>query len=335
MTPVLRRLLTGLGCSILLLAALAMTAHGGQVRVNVGSGGQSFAPYAVNINQGDHVVWVWLTAGHNVTNWTLPADSVNFTFDGSIFQSDPAQSILGQGNTTRYTWKSDRNGVLGYVCVPHTNNMSGRVIISPLTQPPTIPVADFRLTEVQFNAPGGLDLIEIANLGGAAGDLRSYRIAAGGAAQTIVTTDFAVAAGGRVVIHTNETGTNNTPPGHIYLSALGALNDVSGSLSLYAPSTLSFQNGLNNATLMLDFVQWGAGGQANEATAGAAGFWTAGQSINGVAVGHSIEYCANPTLDHGVGRWAEIDPPNFGGNSDCTTPVLTQTWGYLKTIYRP
>jgi hypothetical protein len=214
--------------------------------------------------------------------------------------------------------------------------MFGRIIISPLTQPPTIPVADFRLTEVQFNVPGGNDLIEIANLGAAAGDLRSFRIAAAGAAVTIVGTDFAVPAQGRVVIHSNEAGTNNTPTGHIYLPALGPLNDASGSLSLYVPSTLSPQNALTNSDLMLDFVQWGAGAQANEATAGAAGFWTSGEFVDGVAAGHSIEYCANPpALDHGIGRWAEIFPTNFGSNNDCADPVLTQTWGHLKVLYRP
>jgi len=312
----------------------ASVASGGQVRVNVGTPSNQFAPYAVNINEGDHVVWVWTAGNHTVTNWTTENDSLGVTVDGSIFDSDPGGGHLGQGTTTRYSWKSDRTGALTYQCVPHLPEMTGRVIVSPLTTPPTVPVADFRLTEVQFNVAGGLDLIEIANLGAAAGDLRSFRLAAGGAAVAVVGTDFAVPVGGRVTIHTNETSANN--PTNIYLPALGALADASGSVSLYAPSTLSFQNALTHSALMLDFVQWGAGGQANEPTAGAAGFWTAGTSVDSVAAEHSIEYCANATLDHGVDHWAEISPPNFGGpTSDCTTPVLSESWGRLKIRYRP
>lgn len=311
-------------------------AQGGQVRVNVGAGGQVFSPYVVNINQGDHVIWVFIAGSHTVTNWTLPGDSTVGNFDGSIFDSDPGGTHFGQNLNTRYTWKSDRTGTLPYTCVPHIQEMTGRVIVSPLTVPPTIPMANFRITEVQFNIGGGLDLVEIANLGQAAGDLRSFRLTAigTGTGSVISTTDFPVPAGGRVIIHTGVAGTNNTPPGHIYMPAVGNLNDVAGSVALYAPSTLSFQNALTNKDLILDFVQWGAGGQANETTAGLAGFWTPGTSINNVAATHSIEYCQNPTFDHGVNRWAEIFPPNFGGNSDCTTPVRSQTWGRLKIIYR-
>ena len=268
-----------------------------------------------------------------MTNWTTDDDSSGVTVDGSIFDSAPGGLHFGQNNTTRYTWKSDRTGTRPYQCVPHIpEGMFGRVFVVPATVPPTNPVADFRLTEVQFNVPGGQDLIEIANLGSAAGDLRSYRIAAAGAAVTLVAADYPVPANGRVVIHTGQSDTNTATD--IYLPALGALNDVSGSVALYVPSTPSFQNALTNSNLMIDFVQWGAGAQANETTAALAGFWTAGQAIQGVAAGHSIEYCADPGLNHGLNRWAEISPPNFGGNSDCTTPVLSETWGRLKILYR-
>ena len=51
---------------------------------------------------------------------------------------------------------------------------------------------------------------------------------------------------------------------------------TTGSLALYAPSTATDgQAALTEADMLIDFVQWGAGGQANEATAVAATFWTA------------------------------------------------------------
>ncbi|MGH7729865.1 MAG: plastocyanin/azurin family copper-binding protein [Candidatus Eiseniibacteriota bacterium] len=307
-------------------------AHAGQVRVNVGS--NFFAPYAANVNEGDHVVWVWISGGHTVTNWTLPADSVNGGIDGSIFDSEPGGLHFGLSNQ-RFSWKSDRTGHVPYVCVPHMSlDMTGRVIVAPLATPPTVPVADFRITEVLFNEPSGKDLVEIANLGAAAGNLGRFRLArlGTGTGVEIALNDFPVPAGGRVTIHANETGAND--PANIYLSELGNLGDVQGSVALYVPSSLSFQNALTNADMMLDFVQWGAGGQVNEGTANTAGFWTPGTSIDNVAVGHSIEYCQNATLDHGVDRWAEISPPNFGSNGNCTTPTVFQSWGRLKIIYR-
>jgi hypothetical protein len=210
-------------------------------------------------------------------------------------------------------------------------DMTGRVIISPLTDPLTIAVSDFRITEVQFNVAGGQDLIEISNLGGAAGNLGRYRLAIGAAGVEFSFNNYAVPAGGRVTVHLNQAGANNFP--NIFIPG-ASLPDAAGSIALYVPSTLSFQNTLGNPDLMIDFVQWGAPGQANEVTANLAGLWTVGTSINGVAAGHSIEYCANAALDHGVSRWAEISAPNFGGNGDCATPVLGDTWGQLKVLYR-
>lgn len=316
--------------ALLLLAALGATsARAGQVRVNVGQGGQIITPYVVNINQGDHVVWVWIGSGHTVTNWTLPSDSVSSNFDGTIFDSDAGGLHFGQNNTTRFSWKSDRTGTVPYVCVPHIPDMSARVIIASAL--PAVPVADFRLTEVQFNVPAGQDLIEIANLGTASGNLGRYRIAVSGGAVEIPLSDVIVAAGARLTLHTNQAGANTATD--LFVPAIGSLPDAAGSVALYVPSSLAPQNALTNKDLMIDFVQWGAPAQANETTAGLAGFWSAGTSLNGVAAGHSIEYCASATLEHGVNHWAEISPPNFGGNSDCTTPVLGQTWGRVKIIY--
>ena len=318
--------------TLLLLAAMSATpARAGQVRVNVGQGGNVFTPYVVNINQGDQVVWVWISGSHNVVNWTLPSDSINFNVDGSVFDSNPS-THFGQTNQ-RFSWKSDRTGIVTYACVIHIPTMSGRVIITSAL--PAVPVADFRLTEVQFNVPGGQDLIEIANLGTASGNLGHFRIAVAGTGTGIdltgVSNDFVVPAGGRVTVHLNASGVN-TPPTSIFVPGV-TLPDAAGSVALYVPSSLSPQNALTNKDLMIDYVEWGAGGQANETTAGLAGFWSAGTSLNNVAAGHSIEYCASATLQHGADHWAEISPPNFGSNSDCTTPVLDQTWGRLKIIY--
>ena len=320
----------GIAMGCLLLACGAAPARAGQVRVDVGVSGQlTFTPYAVNINAGDHVVWVWRTPSHTVTSWKLPDDSISSVPDGATFNSSP--SFLGQPATTRFSWKSPDTLDVPYVCAPHASAMSGRVIIS---NGPKVPVADFRITEVLFNDPLVKDLIEIANLGQAAGNLGRFRIAVlgTGTGVELAFNDFPVPSFGRVTIHTNESGPNDAT--NIFLPGLGNLGDGAGSIALYVPYSLAPGNALTNDKMMIDFVQWGAGGQPNEGTADLAGFWSPGTSINDVAVGHSIEYCEGSPYIHGVNQWREISPPNFGTTSHCTTPTRSESWGRLKIIYR-
>jgi hypothetical protein len=194
-------------------------------------------------------------------------------------------------------------------------------------------LSDFRITEVQFNAASNLDVIEITNLG-AAGDLGKYRLKVSGPSTTQTlqigtSTNIAVPAGGRVVLHCNTTGTNTVT--NLFLPAVTDL-PANGSVALYVPSTVAAQTALTRADMMIDYVQWGAGGQENEATAQTAGLWSAGAALQNVAAGHSIEFCGN-SGEYGFGQWAEISTPNFGSDGNCLTPTIETTWGRLKTIY--
>lgn len=312
--------------ALLLIAAAGLPAHAGQVRIDVGAPPNQFTPRAANLNLGDHAVWVWTAGTHTVSS----GDS-SLVLPDRIFDSTNGSDFAT--SNTRYSWKSDRTGTLLYFCIPHAPQMSGRLILTDPGVSPEVPVSDFRITEVQFNVPGGQDLIEITNYGLAAGNLGRYRLAIAGTGfgVEIPLNEFPVPSGGRVVIHANASGTNDAT--NIYLPGLANLPEA-GSLALYVPSNLAFQGLVGNGSLMLDFVQWGAGGQANEATAVTAGFWGSGTSINGVGAGHSIEYCADADLNHGVSRWAEINPPNFGANGDCLTPTVDTSWGRLKSLYR-
>ena len=90
--------------------------------------------------------------------------------------------------------------------------------------------------------------------------------------------------------------------------------------------------------MVIDYVEWGAAGQANEATASAATadgttVWTSGTFTNGETLaGYSISFCGAGT-EHGAAKW-QISTPNFGGSPICATPTIKTTWGRLKTIYR-
>ncbi len=304
-------------------------ARAGQVRITVQGSGFSgnFSPRAANLNLGDHAVWVWTASGHSVTS----GDSSTVAPDGSFNVGGSVASA-----SSRFSWKSDRTGHVPYFCIPHAPEMAGRLIVSNPPSTPKIDVSDFRITEVQFNLPPGQDLVEITNYGAAQGNLGRYRLAIAGTGTgvEVPVNDFAVPAGGRVVIHVAASGVPDAT--NLYMSALPNLPDPNGSLALYVPGTFAPFNALTRTDMIIDFVQWGAGGQANEVTAVNANpsLWSSGTSINNVAADHSIEYCANATLDHGVGRWAEVSTPSFGTNGDCTTPVPNATWGRIKTLYR-
>jgi plastocyanin len=296
--------------------SLAAVADAGQVRVTIAS--NSFTPRAVNANVGDKIVWVWAAGGHTTTS----GDSASVAPDGR-WDSGFAFSI-GQG----FMWRVTGAGTFPYYCSPHAPAMAGRVIVNGST----IAVSDFRITEVQYNEAAGHDRIEITNLGAAAGDLGRYRLSIGAGAATVIPfNNVPVAPGATMTIHTNETGINTATD--FFVSAVGNLPDLTGALALYVPA-LTATGGLAVADQMVDYVEWGAGGGANEATAMVAGFWGAGQSVPTVAVGHSIELCAGP-LVHDVTRWFDNPTPNFSGGADnCATPVRSSTWGRLKALYR-
>ena len=314
-----RRLTSVLAMALLLASA---SAHAGQVRIDVAN--FQFTPASVTVNLGDHVVWVWMGGTHSVTSGTDGSALGDGTFNSDV------RSTGSGGLNTAFAWKSDRTGAVPFYCIPHFGSgMTGLITVQPGS---AAPVADFRITEVLYNSGGGSDLIEITNMGTAAGNLGRYRIAIPGDDEGVPVASVAVPAGGIVVIHPGASGTNSTTD--LFVPLLNALPDAEGSVALYVPSTIAGQTALTDASKIVDFVQYGVGGQANEATAVAAGLWTAGQLVPTVGIGgRSIEFCGN-RADRGASQWAEIDPTNFGSDGNCITPVQSSTWGRVKTLYR-
>ena len=284
--------------------------EGGQVRVNVAN--FAFSPSSVNLNQGDQVAWVWVSGTHSVTQGTScnPA--------GAIFDS-------GIGSGQHFAWKSDRTGSVPYFCQVHClSGMTGLLNISASGTP----VSDFRLTEVRHTAAHTDDFVEIANVGTAAGNLGLYRLSvAAGSAVVLPLTDIAVPVGGRVVVHLGLTGANSATDIFLPATTLPA----NGSAALYMPNTVN--TNLTAGDMMVDFVEWGAGGQPNEATAVTEGFWTAGQFAPSMLDANSIEFCGLES-NRGATFWLGILTPTPGSNGNCTTPVDPVSWGLVKSLYR-
>jgi len=311
--------------SLAVLAALvlATTAQAGQMRINIAN--FSFSPRATNLNQGDHAVWIWTGGSHTCTS----GDSLAPTPDGTFSAGSSTTPLSG----ATFSWKSDFSGTQKFFCFPHAPDMAGRLIIGSSGTP----VSDFRLTKVQFGNTGGLDFVEIANIGLAAGDLGMYRLRVSGTATVTLkkaaNTNLLVPSGGRVVVYINRAGTSTDTS--VYVPSVAAL-PTTGSLALYVPNTVKTAlTGADGVDNIIDYVAWGAGGQENEATAVTAGFWSSNAAIQNVAPGHTIAFCGAQGGQYGVNNWSEITVANFGtAAADCTTPTLRTSWGRIKTLYR-
>ncbi len=308
---------------IIAIAALfvAATAHAGQVRVNATGGALKFQPPSVTCNIGDKVIWVGTGSSHSVTS----GDTATATSNGHFGFGSGAGGLL-TGKACAWAATTVRREL--YYCMPHWPSMNGVVDV---VASGAANVSDFRIVQVLFNDAGGLNKIEIANLG-AAGDLGLYRLKiAGVALQTLdigSSHTISVPGNGHVVLHFNAIGADSATA--LYFPSVNL--PATGSAALYVPSNFGSSTLLTATDLIIDYVQWGAGGQENEATGVSAGFWAAGAAVTNVAAAHSIQFCGGPG-QYGVGQWSEIGSPTFPSNGTCSTPAIRSTWGRIKTMY--
>lgn len=307
------RLVRGLGLTALAFVVLVSsnsTSFAGEKRVNVAS--NLFSPNIVNVNPGDHVVWIWVAGGHSVTEGT--GCNVSTPLFDSGTKNLPAS----------FSWKVDVAGPINYFCIPHC--FTG--VINTSTGQTHSPIAEFRITEVHRTDGHENDYVEIANIGDAQGDIRGFRISVDGATSaTLRSSDTPMNANERMVVHFGQSGTDSPTNVFIPGTTLGAF----GSAALYVPNSVT--PSLDLADMMVDFVQWGASGQAHEATAVSAGLWTSGQFAGLSPGGNAIEFCGSAS-DVGPTFWLGINTPNPGSDGNCASPVVPTTWGGIKTLNR-
>ncbi len=305
--------------------ALIAPARAGQVRIDANSS-NLFADSAAAINPGDQVVWVATGGIHTVTSGTVDGSGIA-TPDGKFDSGNIASSKNGC-----FSWKSSGSGSIPYYCTPHASlGMVGRLRVGT-----SVPVADLRISEVRSTLAHDNDFIEIANLGDATGNLGLYRLSVSGQSPLTIgvqsgqTTlkDILVASGARVVVWLNRTGTNTATT----LYWPGVTVPAAGSAALYTPTTVVTDTTLLSTSLMVDYVQWGAPGYRNENAANTAGLWITGNVAPTVADGHSLEFCGT-RADRGVTYW-QGSPTPTPGTVNCITPVVSSSWGRIKTLYR-
>ncbi|MFC2021610.1 carboxypeptidase regulatory-like domain-containing protein [Chloroflexota bacterium] len=170
------------------------------------------------------------------------------------------------------------------------------------------------INEVYYNnTSSDHQWIELYNNAGAPEDISGWKVLAAGKTYTIPASTN-IEADGYLVVHWNTAGTNNST------------NLYTGTASWAAMSTLAgdvyFTDGGDGAK---DYVEYGAGGQTNEATAGGSQ-WPAGDHVPGVLQGESIGrgnngYDTNKASDWQTFAVPTIGAMNTGGDSFSPDPV--------------
>lgn len=105
-----------LSCAFMLV--LALDASATKHTINVMD--FSFSPNALNVVEGDTVVWVWQSGSHTTTSTSVPAGAA--TWDSPITSTNPT-----------FEYKITAPGTYTYVCTPHSSQMSGTIVAAPST----------------------------------------------------------------------------------------------------------------------------------------------------------------------------------------------------------
>jgi hypothetical protein len=164
------------------------------------------------------------------------------------------------------------------------------------------------ITEVLYDPTGtdsGLEWIELKNTGEFTIDLNGYVLHCDNivTANDFVFPIFSLLPNSRVVIHLRSSGTNTATD--LYWPDTGGANmgNSYGSVGLFKDIT-------KDPSVMVDFVQYGAGDQDGEEKAKTAGIWTEDNFVADVAEGHSIQLVSAD--NNSASDWFDQITPNPG-----------------------
>ncbi|MCK4590807.1 MAG: lamin tail domain-containing protein, partial [Candidatus Latescibacteria bacterium] len=148
------------------------------------------------------------------------------------------------------------------------------------------------INEVFYDAVGidtGKEWIELKNTGVSSETITGYDL-------NVVSGDYytfpalTVPAGCFVIVYWRKDGTNDTDfsdnVAHLYTGTSGFdanMGDTKGWVALFNSTT-------HSSSTIIDYMEYGAGGQTWESAAVSAGIWTAGDYATDVNPGNSLEY---------------------------------------------
>ncbi len=143
------------------------------------------------------------------------------------------------------------------------------------------------ITEVLYDPSSGsdtgLEWIEMKNTGQYPININNYLLHfATSGSNDFVFPNISLNPNQVIIVYVNKSGTNTSSVFYWENTGGNNMGDAKGSVSLFKNSTKDSSN-------MVDFVQYGEGGQNYESAAVAAGIWTAGDFVPGVTTGYSIQ----------------------------------------------
>lgn len=143
-----------------------------------------------------------------------------------------------------------------------------------------------RINEVIFGVGAADDIVELINDSGANTNTSGVNMCSD--FQYAALASATVAPGGTIRVHVGVAGTN-TPTDLFTGVAMSPLSSTSGNMSLYIPgSGFPF---FSNPANLVDFLQWGFGGQPRSDLAAANGSWpSTGAFLATVADGQSLAW---------------------------------------------
>ncbi len=166
------------------------------------------------------------------------------------------------------------------------------------------------INEIFYDPEGldtGLEWVEIINTSDIIIDITGYDLSFGeGGYYTFPS--FSIGPGVLATVHNNLSGEDTATD----LYSPGTLNmpNIADSIAL-------FDSTEHNEDTIVDFVQYGSGGNAFETTADAAGIWTAGEYIEDVAEGHSTGLCPDGEDNDATTDWHDFTNETEGEFNDC------------------
>jgi Lamin Tail Domain len=190
---------------------------------------------------------------------------------------------------------------------------------TPTTEPPD---SDIVINEVFSDPEGsdtGLEFVELYNRGDTPIDLTEYDLKPDDASY-FTFPEFELPVNAFVTIHINTTGTNTDTD--LYTGPSSNMGNSSGFIALFNSTT-------HSVNTIVEYMEYGSGGQSWESSAVSAGIWTAGDFAAIPPEGLSLNVCPNGEDTNSSSDW-QPDVPSAGLSNPCFPPPDTPTPTYTQ-----
>ncbi|MBN1356621.1 lamin tail domain-containing protein [bacterium] len=273
--------------------------------VQYGDGGQQWESAAVSAG-----IWT----GGDFAPDVDEGDSLNLYPDGqdtdrssdwcACFPSFLAENCLPTPSPTNPPFPS-----------PSPTTDPGTPTSTPTGQP--TPRMGIMINEVFSDPEGadtGLEFIELHNSGDTPADLTGYDLKPDDSGYYTFP-PFVLNSGANVIVHVNTSGTDTETD--LFTGPDANMGNTSGFVVLFDSDT-------HGVDTIVDYMEYGAGGQSWESAAVSAGIWTAGDFAGSAPEGMSLNLCPNGHDTNSSADW-QPDSPSDGQANPCRPPPDTPT----------